>query len=57
MNGVGILNYVKPLDMVTSIKTWDQKLYFGKYSAVKARKFMNMLKLGKNPRPSNYRKI
>jgi len=43
--------------VTTSIKTRDQKLYIGKYIAMKARKFRNMLKLGKKTRPNSYRKI
>lgn len=40
-----------------SHKNLDQKLCFSNYSAVKARKIMNMLKLGEKTGPNSYRKI
>lgn len=52
-----VLDFCKKAGFDKISKTRDRKLYFGKHTAVKAKKFMNMFRLGKKTGPNSYRKI
>lgn len=51
------LKYLKLLDVITYTKTQIKSYVFCKYTAVKARKIMNILKLGEKTGSSSCRKI